>query len=257
MASDVGAQRFGYRQVLAALIEEIQGGTWGVGEKLPTEAALVEKFGVSRNTVREALRELQSLGYLSKRRGMRSVVLRSRLDSRFVNSIRSVDELLEYAHKAHNTRLALDRVILTEEQAEKIGCQARREWVRLQWLRRPGPDAEPFCYSEIYIDPKFEDVVAHLDEKPVYTAIERCHDVAIDRVVQEIEASLASENVALRLNVPVGAPILLVKTMFYGSDGALVEVGVAHFAGSRYRFCIGLDRERGARDAVDAAKLSV
>lgn len=42
------------------LLEMIQEKGYGAGDKLPTEAELVETLGVGRNTVREALRILMS-----------------------------------------------------------------------------------------------------------------------------------------------------------------------------------------------------
>ncbi|MET3790083.1 FadR/GntR family transcriptional regulator [Aquamicrobium terrae] len=48
---------------------EITGGRWTVGERIPNEATLVEMLGVSRGTVREAVRALVSQGLLETRQG--------------------------------------------------------------------------------------------------------------------------------------------------------------------------------------------
>ncbi|WP_199859917.1 FadR/GntR family transcriptional regulator [Thermobifida halotolerans] len=67
--------------VLADLREAIEEGTYPVGEKLPAESALAQKYGVSRSVVREALRTLQAIGMTVSRTGRGT----------FVQSDRAVD----------------------------------------------------------------------------------------------------------------------------------------------------------------------
>ena len=41
-----------HRSIYQQLLQEIQNGTWKVGDRLPSEAALCERFGASRTAVR-------------------------------------------------------------------------------------------------------------------------------------------------------------------------------------------------------------
>ena len=55
---------------LAELLEEtIKNGTWNVGEKIPSEPELAERYGVSRNTLREAIHYLVIAGVLDVKQG--------------------------------------------------------------------------------------------------------------------------------------------------------------------------------------------
>jgi DNA-binding FadR family transcriptional regulator len=58
--------------VLAELRTEIATGQLAAGANMPTEGELVERFGVSRNTVREAMRVLETDGFVTTRRGLRN-----------------------------------------------------------------------------------------------------------------------------------------------------------------------------------------
>lgn len=58
-----------YRQVYAALRREIQSGRLKRGDRLPSEAELVRRFGASRITVGRAVRELQVAGLVERRAG--------------------------------------------------------------------------------------------------------------------------------------------------------------------------------------------
>lgn len=239
----------GYRQIAETLVREIGGGRWSVGAALPSEMQLVERFGVGRNTVREALRELTSRGYISRRRGARSVLRSAAPEDGFVNSVRSVDQLLDYATFGHATLLVSETVRIDKSLAERLDHPPHTEWIRVGILRRRAEGEEPFCYSEIYLDPRYGDVVEQIGQKTrLFPLIERHHGLVLRQVVQDIEAGAADANIASRLNVPAGTPILLVRTKFFASDGSLVETGLSHFPMGRYRVRIALERaDAGAR----------
>jgi len=57
-----------------SLSERIRDGRLAAGDKLPTEAAIMEEFGVSRTVVREALSKLQAAGLVATRHGIGTFV---------------------------------------------------------------------------------------------------------------------------------------------------------------------------------------
>jgi DNA-binding FadR family transcriptional regulator len=62
-------------QVIAQLRNQITSGEWPVGSRIPTEPVLVERLGVARNTVREAVRALAHNGLLDIRQGSGTYVV--------------------------------------------------------------------------------------------------------------------------------------------------------------------------------------
>lgn len=84
-----------------ALSARIRAGQWGVGDKLPTEAAIMEEFGVSRTVVREALSKLQAGGWVQTRHGIGTFVVGAgeagvfRIASEQVATLRDVIAVLE------------------------------------------------------------------------------------------------------------------------------------------------------------------
>ena len=61
--------------VVDALGDRIRDGSLATGEKLPTEAAIMEEFGVSRTVVREAISRLQAAGLVDTRHGVGTFVV--------------------------------------------------------------------------------------------------------------------------------------------------------------------------------------
>jgi DNA-binding FadR family transcriptional regulator len=64
-----------YRRVATAISGRITARALNDGDPLPTELELAAQFGVTRSTVREALRELESHGLLERRRGSKRLVV--------------------------------------------------------------------------------------------------------------------------------------------------------------------------------------
>jgi GntR family transcriptional regulator of arabinose operon len=63
------APDYKYLHVKAALLREIESGRWAPGARLPSEAALVRQFGLSRITVGRAVKDLQAAGLIARRAG--------------------------------------------------------------------------------------------------------------------------------------------------------------------------------------------
>src|SRR5258708_6185259 len=68
-----------YAQVEAVLASDIAGGTLPAGSQLPTENDLIERFGVSRPTVRRAVQKLVSRGLVEIQRGKGTYVTRPKI----------------------------------------------------------------------------------------------------------------------------------------------------------------------------------
>lgn len=64
-----------YRQIAEDLREQIESGTLGPGDQLPTELSLREKYNASRNTVRDAIKWLINLGLVETRPGQGTFVV--------------------------------------------------------------------------------------------------------------------------------------------------------------------------------------
>lgn len=58
-----------HQKIYEALREEILGGKYDASRRLPSEAQLVRRFGISRPTVSRALRDLKAAGFLDRRPG--------------------------------------------------------------------------------------------------------------------------------------------------------------------------------------------
>jgi GntR family transcriptional repressor for pyruvate dehydrogenase complex len=117
---NIPALRVGARlseQLAEALVVSIRDGQLPSGERLPTESALVQRFGVSRTVVREALSRLKTMGLIESRQGSGAFVknsFQSRVDQLVLapdGSVNAVIQMVEMrrALEAESAALAASR----------------------------------------------------------------------------------------------------------------------------------------------------
>jgi DNA-binding FadR family transcriptional regulator len=136
-----------YEQLADALRESINAGTLREGDRLPSEARIAEQAGVSRSTVREALRMLQEAG-LIERASPKVMVVSSQNDDQshreMTAALRRRNVTFHHLHEAlmtlepELTRLATERAEAGDIAAlhENLAAQQRNlenypEWCRL------------------------------------------------------------------------------------------------------------------------------
>lgn len=134
------------REVQLAIKQSILDERFKPGEKLPSERELVEQFQVSRVTVREALRNLQSIGMIAIRRGVKAgaYVAEPNADQ-ITESLSNLMSLgrIDYSHlidarlyiepraaeiaAKYRTQEDIRRLRVVLEQAEQVVDQSRKE----------------------------------------------------------------------------------------------------------------------------------
>lgn len=110
-------------RVYTQLQRLITGGEWKIGSRIPREADLMEQLGVSRNTLREAIRGLVQVGLLETRQGDGTFVTASSELSAILNkrmSRSSVIEALEVQHALDREAAALACFRRTDEELEQM-----------------------------------------------------------------------------------------------------------------------------------------
>ena len=99
--------------VAEQIIEQISNGTLKPGSKLPSEIQMTEDFGISRISLREAMKLLEAKGYIESK-GRRGKFIRSVTDA----SIREpLEEMISIDHERIWELLAVRRIMDSEAAA--------------------------------------------------------------------------------------------------------------------------------------------
>jgi DNA-binding GntR family transcriptional regulator len=243
-AKDDPARRPRYRQIAAALLEDIRAGRYPVGQLLPVETELCARFGAGRHTVREALRIITEQGLVVRRAGMGSVVIAADPPVLFTHSVTSLAEWLRYP--ADNIREALGgaEVVADGALASLLKCEPGRRWFRIEALRRVAGQPVPLGWVEIYVLPKYAAVIERRDHgrTPVHEQIAKQFGETPERAQLEIFAGRMQPAMAERLQVEAGSPSLVVVRRYYGARAGLYEVTVTTHPEGRYTYVMDLER---------------
>jgi DNA-binding GntR family transcriptional regulator len=227
-----------YQQLADTLLHDIERGKYKVGGMLPPELELSELYGVSRHTVREAIRRLVDMGLLGRRQGIGTHVKSASGRGRFVASLGNIADLFQYTQR---TRLKLieERLVAADAAlAEMLQCKPGQKWLRFETCRYPRGDRVPISYTEMYVQPAYEAIREGIEGEGVwvYGLIEKHYGERIVEVSQEVGTLAVGARVAKLLHCKRGAPALHVLRRYYGSGERLLSMSVNQYPDNRFRF---------------------
>lgn len=225
-----------YSTLARLLASEIESGRYRVGDLIPTESALQQRFDVSRHTVREALRELKTRGLVTARAGIGTVVRAKPAASRLMMGIGTLSELIQFV-AATRTRLIERRdVIATAELARRLGSKPGQQWAEATVLRFLPDERLPVSVMSLYVRPEHADVLGMTDraKQPVFTLLERHHGVRVAEVRQQIVAVHLSRPEARALDARAGSPALEITRQYFDAQDRVVLVSIGQYPSDRY-----------------------
>lgn len=227
-----------YREILERLAQEIAAGSFAVGDRLPTEFELCARFRASRHTVRAALRHLQEQGLIVRRQGSGSVVAAAEPRPRFSTSIGSLEELMQYAAATRLELLSASPIVADRALAALLPCAPGSRWIRVEALRRAGEEPLPLAHTLIFIPARFGPVVPEIGSSrlAVCQLIERRFGLRLSAVRQSIEAVAADADIAGRLTLRPGDPVLRIDRRYEAAGAGLIEAAFNTHPPDRFRY---------------------
>ena len=232
-----------YRQISNALLSGIREGLFPVGTLLPGELELIERFGSSRHTVREALRVLEDMGIVKRQRGRGTLVISTEARPAFVQAVRDPAELFTYPENSAFRVLAEGHVGDGDHWPVKIGEGVDENWARIAGLRTLH-DGSPFCWTDIYVLPDYASIAQQLGRttRPVYEQIAETFGETVQRISVEICAGSLVGSRAKALEVEEGTPSLVLYRRYCGNGNRLFEVSVTEHPAESFSYSLEFNR---------------
>lgn len=234
-----------YQEIADELLEDIRSGKVPVGGMMPTEMELRERFGVSRHTVREAMRQLGDMGLLTRQAGLGTIVKATEARGTYTQSIGSLDQLLRYPPETTLHVRGQAPVTTDEKLAKILHCKTGTQWVKISGLRTLDADQRPICWSDVYVIPEYERIAEEIGKQPepVYRIVERLFGEHVDEVHMDLFASGVPDEIAENLQVDPGTPALIVVRRYTGHKKRVFEVSVSVHPQDRFTYSAELHRE--------------
>lgn len=173
-------QRPLYARVSDKIIAMIKSGEWEAGARLPSERELAEKLGVSRTSVREAIRLLSLNGMLSSQRGAGTFVL-AQSPSLAGDEMRFMSDVYYDQEDLHEFRAAIE-VCIIDLAARRVTKEDIRKLKSIMYdqqrARDLGEDETPFIKD-------FHLTLAKATKNSVFVSLMRVLNALLDRRRQE------------------------------------------------------------------------
>jgi len=203
------------------------------GDAVPPERALAMRFGVSRETVRQALHELLVEGRI-ERRGRGTVVSRPKLVQRL--SLESYTESAAgHGRVPGRLPVAWENIIATAEIAEALEISAGDDVMHLERVLLA--DDQRIGLESTYLPRhRFGRLTETFDPATSLYAAIRDSGVQFCSAVERIETVLPSPREAALLETTTAMPMLRLNRRSLDTDGRPIEMVRALYRGDRIAF---------------------
>jgi GntR family transcriptional regulator len=204
-----------YFQLSELLEQEVVGGEWAPGFRLPSEPEMSAHFGVSRTTIRQALARLEQEGMIVRRKGQGTFVAESRPRSWLLQSSGGFfQEEVERMGRLV-TSVLLRTVVrgpLPLWAATALGL-AGAEGATLERVR--SVDGLVAMYNVNHLPPGLAEQVLPLDDpnESLYQRLKERAGIEAAGGRRVLEAVRAEERLAKLLQVPAGSPLVCIESV--------------------------------------------
>lgn len=226
-----------YLIVKDKLLELITKGYYSKGSKLPSEFELAKDFGVSRPTLREALRVLEEENVLVRKHGVGTFINdKCTKIKNGIEQLHSVTESIEQLNLTVGTKvLSLSVVDSDEKDHDKLAVALKTSLIKIERVRTADGEPVVFCIDKLVkmdFDVKdFENI-----ERSIFRLLEDHYNQRISYAISEIVPVLANYKLANALSVPARTPLLLLEQTHYTTDDTPILYSKNYFRADKFSF---------------------
>jgi GntR family transcriptional regulator, histidine utilization repressor len=222
-----------YEKVKAWVRRHIASGRWKPGDPVPSEAALMERFGISRMTVNRALRELAAEGMVTRVQGSGTRVAQlHRISSRL--TIRDIhEEVIERGHVHSSQVLRCAKEKAQAGLAASLGLRAGSPVFHTVLVHME--NGLPIQYEDRYVNPAAAPRYLETDFTRISPTLHLLQHAPLTEASYSIEAGLPSAEEAKALGIKRTEPCLVMRRRTVSGVQA-ASVARLVYPGTRYSF---------------------
>jgi GntR family transcriptional regulator, N-acetylglucosamine utilization regulator len=229
-----------YRRIEADLRVRIWSGELAPGARVETELELMERYGVSRATVRQALGGLIAAGALEVRRGRGTFVASARFEHTIGGFYSFSREIERHGLKPGTRVLELRTEAAAADIAQALAIPPGTELVALRRIRLAGSD--PLVVETSHLPaarfPGLETV--DFNRVRLYDTLLTRYRCRPTRARESFEPILLTAGEAVLLDQQPGRPALRVERIAFDQDDIPIEFCRSTVRGDRYRYSVEL-----------------
>lgn len=216
--------------------------TQKVGERLPTEMTLSDQFGVSRETIRKALKRLEQDGIIRRRTRAGTFLVRLPAKSPDHRLTGPIEEFRNLGTTTVAKLISRGPVPAPTDVADAFGLPPGETVYEFKRLRRMG--GKPLLLLDAYFPLKIGRRIAKKDfhGELIVPTLRGAIRSKVREEYQQIDAVQAKGTLARQLKLASGSPVLLVKRLFVNAAGDPVVFFRENFRADQYFYTIKLSQ---------------
>lgn len=199
-----------YKQIESHIKNLIQSKTLKQGELIPSEKQLSEEFNVTRMTVRSALNNLVKDGYITRQRGVGSIVLANKVYDNISAVSGFTEEMENKGYKVSNILEELNVIEADEELMNKLNLTEKENVWEIKRIRLAND--KKISYMETYMPVKlFPNLKKSHCEGSLYNYVEEICGYKIAISEREVSSVLANDELANLLDLTKPEALLYIS----------------------------------------------
>ncbi len=212
-----------YYKIENDLKKKIMKGDYKTGDPLPSEKQLMEQYGVSRLTAREAVKRLEAERLVIKIQGKGTFVSMPRIHHRIGSLYSGGEEILLQNFAVKTKVLDIKKIFPDKKICHELELDDKEEVIAVERLRYANDI--PAALIKCYIPYKYAQGIESMDleNKSLYRILEDHFQLQLHEAQEVIEAVEADARSARYLEIKPGAPVLLNQRITYLADGMPIE----------------------------------
>jgi GntR family transcriptional regulator len=224
-----------YLQVIDRLKQDIENGIYKEKEKLPSEFDLAKQLGVSRATLREALRILEEENVIIRRHGVGTFVNARPMFSSGIEQLNSVTDMIkQVGMKPGTIFLSSSTQGPTEEDIRRFSCSPNEEIFVMERVRTANGEPVVYCIDKVP-ERILPETFSH-EEESIFQILDEAANRRITYAVAQIEPLGYHEKISPILECDPETALLVLKQMHFDETDEPVLFSVNYFKADKFSF---------------------
>ena len=228
-----------YMKIEKYLKDLIDSGEIKQGELLPSENKLCEKFNVTRMTVRSAFNNLVKEGYISRKRGIGSIVLVNRISDNIGTIESYTKEMVNKGYSIITKLISLTIVEADNVIKDKLNLDLGENVWEVKRVRYA--EGCPVSYMITYMPVKMFPNLKKSDCNSLYNYLDQC-GYKISTAQRIVEALISTEELMELLELECESPILHIEQVGILEDGEAFEYSHTYHYGYKLTLNAAVDK---------------
>ncbi|WP_320129125.1 GntR family transcriptional regulator [uncultured Sphaerochaeta sp.] len=209
------------------------------GTPLPTEEELCDVYQISRPTVRQAMKELETNGMICRLKGKGSFIVEPKINQEFLTRFEDFEDRMErLGYSVHSETTEFEIVAANEIEASSLSIPLNTQVYKIRGIKYANqiPMVIYLSYLPVHLYPTLNKTIC--EQKSIAKIITEEYGYLVEKYQKTIEIKTASDYEAQLLTVKKGAPLQYIDTISFDNREVPLEFSMERYRSDKNKFRI-------------------